>query len=151
MKWTLFQVDLDPTYNPHLLLQQGGTEHHEFQVLFLFCFVLSFLLLLFFFACYFLFCFFFSFLLLIFSIAFSHKLAFASQAKSLFSKGIFSKDLARNCKPIKANSFGDLAAKEVKMHCCVFLFCLASRREKKCFRTKSLTLLSLLETLGHAC
>ena len=34
MKLTLFQVDLDPTYNPHLLLQQGGTEHYEFQVLF---------------------------------------------------------------------------------------------------------------------
>merc|ERR1712088_1274429 len=27
----LIQVDLDPTYNPHLLLQQGGTEHYEFQ------------------------------------------------------------------------------------------------------------------------
>ena len=34
MKLTLFQVDLDPTYNPHLLLQQGGTERYEFQVLF---------------------------------------------------------------------------------------------------------------------
>merc|ERR1712212_699529 len=27
----LIQVDLDSPNNPHLLLQQGGTEHHEFQ------------------------------------------------------------------------------------------------------------------------
>ena len=45
MKLTLFQVDLDPTYNPHLLLQQGGTEHYEFQVLFVLisCWLISFL------------------------------------------------------------------------------------------------------------
>ena len=126
MKLTLFQVDLDPTYNPHLLLQQGGTEHHEFQVLFV---LISFLN---------------SFLPQI-SICLDPMIYVPRRHWHNIWQG------ASKSKPIDGKQLLNSETwQQNESKCIVVSFCLASRREKKCFRTKSLTLLRLLETSGHA-